>query len=118
MVKYFIRCYIIIITIIPLIGIVATEVKDPKDPKELAKAVRTAIASKQYGYDKLLTDLVVKAALEIMPANPKNFNVDSVRVVKILGGSIHDTRVIRGMVFGREPEGIINVHNSDNFKNV
>lgn len=92
---------------IPSLGIVAAEVKDPKDAKELAKAVRTAIASKQYGYDKMLTDLVVKACLEIMPANPKNFNVDSVRVVKILGGSIHDTRVIRGMVFGREPEGDI-----------
>jgi chaperonin GroEL (HSP60 family) len=40
-----------------------------------------------------------------MPANPKNFNVDSVRVVKILGGSVQDTAVVKGMVFGREPEG-------------
>ena len=34
--------------------------------------------------------------------NPSNFNVDSVRVVKILGGSIFDTSVVKGMVFGRE----------------
>jgi T-complex protein 1 subunit theta len=50
---------------------------------------------------------VVEAALEIMPKNPANFNVDSVRVVKILGGSIFDTQVVKGMVFGREPESQI-----------
>lgn len=82
-------------------------VKDAKQPQELIKAVRSAIGAKQYGYDKLLGDLVVKAATEIMPVNPKNFNVDSVRVVKIMGGSIYDSRVVRGMVFHREPEGIV-----------
>jgi T-complex protein 1 subunit theta len=71
------------------------------------KAVKPAIASKQYGYEDLLSDMVVKAALEVMPKNPANFNVDSVRVVKILGASIHDSAVVRGMVFGREAEGII-----------
>ena len=40
-----------------------------------------------------------------MPPNPKNFNVDNVRVVKIMGGSLAGSRVVRGMVFGREPEG-------------
>ena len=40
-----------------------------------------------------------------MPANPKNFNVDNVRVVKIMGGSLANSKVVRGMVFGREPEG-------------
>lgn len=69
------------------------------------QAVRPAIGSKQYGYDELLANLVVGAALEIMPNNPKNFNVDSLRVVKILGGSIHDSAIVRGMVFGRQPEG-------------
>ena len=40
-----------------------------------------------------------------MPPNPKNFNVDNVRVVKIMGGSLSGSKVVRGMVFGREPEG-------------
>jgi T-complex protein 1 subunit theta len=30
-----------------------------------------------------------------------------VRVVKILGGSLADSRVVRGMVFGRSPEGVV-----------
>lgn len=42
-----------------------------------------------------------------MPSNPKNFNVDNVRVVKIMGGSLAGSRVVQGMVFGREPEGNI-----------
>lgn len=40
-----------------------------------------------------------------MPTNPKNFNVDNVRVVKIMGGSLAGSKVVQGMVFGREPEG-------------
>lgn len=42
-----------------------------------------------------------------MPPNPKNFNVDNVRVVKIMGGSLSGSKVVQGMVFGREPEGTI-----------
>jgi T-complex protein 1 subunit theta len=49
--------------------------------------------------------LVAEASLSIMPENPKEFNVDSVRVVKIMGGSVYDSKVIKGMMFGREPEG-------------
>lgn len=49
---------------------------------------------------------MIEAALEVMPKKPSNFNVDSVRVVKILGGSIFDTKVVRGMVFGREPDSL------------
>lgn len=41
-----------------------------------------------------------------MPPNPKNFNVDNVRVVKIMGGSLAGSQVVRGMVFGRQPEGV------------
>ena len=42
-----------------------------------------------------------------MPQNPKNFNVDNVRVVKIMGGSLAGSKVVRGMLFNREPEGSI-----------
>ena len=67
--------------------------------------MKPAIASKQYGYEDTLAALVAEAALSIMPTNPKNFNVDNVRVVKIMGGSLAGSKVVQGMVFGREPEG-------------
>ena len=71
----------------------------------LMAPVQTAISTKQYGYETFISKLVIEAALQILPwKNPKGFNVDSVRVVKIMGGSILDSRMIPGMVFGRMPE--------------
>ena len=78
----------------------------PLNPKSLAAALRPAIASKQYGSEDILASLVAEAALAVMPPNPKNFNVDNVRVVKIMGGSLAGSRVVRGMVFNRTPEGV------------
>lgn len=72
---------------------------------QLASAVAPSLASKQPGSEKFLASLVAEAALAVMPKNPKDFNVDSVRVVKVLGGGLDASRVVRGMVFGREPEG-------------
>ncbi|KAL7277627.1 hypothetical protein ACG7TL_008554 [Trametes sanguinea] len=79
----------------------------PPTKSALATALKPAIASKQYGYEDTLANLVAEAALTVMPPNPKNFNVDNVRVVKIMGGSLSGSKVIRGMVFGKEPEGIV-----------
>ncbi|PCH35670.1 T-complex protein 1 [Wolfiporia cocos MD-104 SS10] len=84
-----------------------TSLPSPLTQTELAAALRPAIASKQYGYEETLASLVAEAALAVMPPNPKNFNVDNVRVVKIMGGSLAASKVVRGMVFGREPEGMI-----------
>jgi T-complex protein 1 subunit theta len=78
---------------------------DLKNKSELSKIVTPSVGSKQYGQEAFITDLVCTACLDVMPNNPRNFNVDNVRVVKILGGSLFDSRVIRGMVFGREAEG-------------
>ncbi|ORY32299.1 chaperonin Cpn60/TCP-1 family [Naematelia encephala] len=76
-------------------------------PAELAIAVAPSLASKQPGSEQFLASLVAEASLAVMPKNPKDFNVDSVRVVKVLGGGLDASRVVRGMVFGREPEGVV-----------
>lgn len=39
-----------------------------------------------------------------MPENPTKFNVDQVRIQKILGGTINDSQVIHGMVVLRGSE--------------
>jgi len=80
-------------------------VEDIKNPGELAKALRTVIAAKQSGSEDGLARMVAEAVLAVLPKNPANFNVDNIRVVKIMGGSIEQSRVVKGMVFGREPEG-------------
>ncbi|EFW22406.1 T-complex protein 1 subunit theta [Coccidioides posadasii str. Silveira] len=74
---------------------------------ELGKALKTVIGSKQCGSEDILAPLVAEAILAVMPKNPAQFNIDNVRVVKIMGGSLEQSKVVKGMVFGREPEGSI-----------
>lgn len=92
------------------------ELANPPTPESLALALRPCIASKQYGQEEILAPLVAQAVSLVLPppssdaaktASLKDFNVDNVRVVKIMGGSLSDSRVVRGMVFGREPEGVV-----------
>lgn len=78
-----------------------------RSQSELSKALRTVVASKQSGTEDLLAGLVAEAVLAVLPRNPANFNVDNVRVVKIMGGSLEQSRVVKGMVLGREPDGTI-----------
>lgn len=88
--------------------LVADEIKDLTNPAEVSKAVQTALASKQYGNEDFLAQLVSEAIVHVMPTkNPHLFNVDNIRVVKIMGSSLSNSKVIKGMVFNREPEGRI-----------
>jgi T-complex protein 1 subunit theta len=88
-------------------NLVVDKVADLRSPDELSKAIRTVVASKQCGNEDFLAKLVAEAVLAVLPKNPVNFNVDNVRVVKIMGGSLEQSRVVKGMVFGREPEGSV-----------
>lgn len=83
------------------------EVKDIRSLPELAKAIRTVVASKQSGSEDYLADIVAEAVLAVMPKHAANFNVDNIRVVKIMGGSLEQSKVVKGMVFGREPDGSV-----------
>lgn len=90
-----------------LVELVVDSVKDLRSHPELAKAIRTVIASKQSGSEDFLADMVAEAVLAVLPKQPVNFNVDNIRVVKIMGGSLEQSKVVKGMVFGREPDGSI-----------
>lgn len=87
--------------------LVVDKVEDMRSQKELSKAIRTVVASKQCGSEDFLADLIAEAVLAVLPKNPTQFNVDTVRVVKIMGGSMEQSRVVKGMVFGREPDGSV-----------
>lgn len=82
-------------------------VKNIRSHEELQKAIRTVIASKQSGSEEFLAGLVAEGVLAVLPKQPENFNVDNIRVVKIMGGSLEQSRVVKGMVFGREPDGSV-----------
>ncbi|KIZ00318.1 T-complex protein 1 subunit theta [Monoraphidium neglectum] len=80
---------------------------DVKDKAQVARRLRGAVSSKVHGYEDLLTGLVAEACIDVCPANPANFNVDNVRIVKLMGGGLPDSRVVKGMVLKRDAEGTV-----------
>uniref|UniRef100_A0A2R5LMR1 T-complex protein 1 subunit theta n=2 Tax=Ornithodoros turicata TaxID=34597 RepID=A0A2R5LMR1_9ACAR len=86
-------------------NLTAYEIKDTHHDVQVMKGVRTAIMSKQLGQEDFLADLVVKACISIYPEKSASFNVDNVRVCKILGSGVEKSCVIQGMVFKRQIEG-------------
>lgn len=69
--------------------------------------IRTSIMGKQFGYEDTLAPAVAKACVSILPKKPAAFDVDNVRVVKVPGGGVSDSSVIKGMVITRDAEGTI-----------
>ncbi|XP_017781057.1 PREDICTED: T-complex protein 1 subunit theta [Nicrophorus vespilloides] len=82
------------------------EIKDFRNEEEVVKGIRTSIQSKQYGHEDFLARLVAKACVSILPEQT-TFNVDNVRVCKILGSGLLKSEVVQGMVFKRQVEGEI-----------
>ncbi|KAI8470953.1 MAG: chaperonin complex component [Monoraphidium minutum] len=80
---------------------------DVRDKAAVARRLRGAISSKVHGYEDLLTSLVAEACIDVCPSNPGNFNVDNVRIVKLMGGGLPDSKVVKGMVLRRDAEGSV-----------
>lgn len=77
--------------------LIVHEVKNYKDIDQIKAGIKTAVMSKQYGKEDFITDLVCQACISILPSDPLEnkitFNVDNVRVCKILGSGLHSSRV-------------------------
>jgi len=82
-------------------------IKDMRDPVDVARCMKTAIASKQWGNEDFLSDLITNACLKVYPHSGQ-FSVDNVRVQKIMGSGIYSSEIVQGMVFRRAVEGNIN----------
>jgi len=88
-------------------SLVISEVRDPRDRDEIVRVVKPVLAAKQYGCEDVLAPLVADACLGTMSSNTSEKPAvypDSVRVVKILGGSITQSYVVHGMVVMRGAE--------------
>jgi T-complex protein 1 subunit theta len=87
--------------------LVCYTVKDMRDIVEVSKAIRPAITSKQYGNEDFLSELIAKACLQVYTSSGE-FNVDNVRIQKIMGCGVNSSEIVRGMVFRRLVEGNVN----------
>ncbi|XP_029648321.1 T-complex protein 1 subunit theta [Octopus sinensis] len=86
--------------------LVVGQVKDLRNREDVRKVIRSAVMSKQYGSEDFLSDLITDACIGILSMK-NTFNVDNVRVCKILGCSMMNSSVLQGMVFKRAVEGDI-----------
>lgn len=89
--------------------LVCNEVKDVRDPVEVGAALRAVVDSKKFGYGELLGGIVAKAATMVVTPAPKaaGINMDNVRIIKLIGGNIHMSSVLKGMMVRRPPSGVI-----------
>jgi len=86
--------------------LVNTEIKDLYDINVVKRALKSCFSSKQLGNEDFLADLVGNACIKALKDN-STFNVDNVRVCKILGSGILNSTVLKGLVLKREVEGTI-----------
>lgn len=91
-----------VLRVLDTLEVLRVENKQFHDVETLTRCVRTAIASKQYGQQDVIAPLVAQACAAVMPANQFNFNVDNVRVVKVLGSQLNKSEVVRGMVVAHD----------------
>ncbi len=84
------------------------KIKDVKNLEEATKIIKPVIGSKLvHGQESFLAPLIAEACINVVPENKEKFDVDNVRVAKILGGNIMKSEVIKGMLVVRKTEGAV-----------
>lgn len=86
--------------------LVVGEVKDLNNFDEVFPVIRSVVMSKQYGQEDLLAKMITNACISIHKLKD-TFNVDNIRVCKILGSGVSKIDLVQGMVFKRQIEGTI-----------
>lgn len=83
-------------------------ITDLRSEEEVTKIIKPIIGSKLLlSQENILAPLIAQACISVMPAKSEDFNIDNVRTAKILGGSLIDSQVIKGLVVIRLVEGAV-----------
>ena len=84
------------------------EVEDILNIKEVSKVIKSVISTKLVQkQENFLAPLIAEACVLACPRDQSLFNEENVRVARMLGGSLYDSQVIKGMVVVRHIEGSI-----------
>merc|ERR1711871_1027032 len=89
--------------------LVVKTISSPRDREEMIAGIKSAIATKQYGYEDLFAQLTVDASITTFAVGSQrpSLNMDSVRIAKLRGGNVNQSSFLKGMVILRPAEGII-----------
>jgi len=79
---------------------------DVKSVEQITKSIRTAMASRDFGNEEMLSGLVAQACVKVMPPIPSKFDIDCVRVTKVHGGNLSKSFVVEGMAIPRGSTGV------------
>merc|ERR1712226_1518666 len=76
---------------------------DLMNEEQVARAIKTSLGSKQYGYEDFLSKLIAKTCIStINPGkSPMSFSVDNVRICKVVGAGVTNSSMVKGMMFKR-----------------
>ncbi|TFJ96098.1 ornithine carbamoyltransferase [Platysternon megacephalum] len=84
-------------------GLACHALVDLRDPDGVAWALRAAVGSKLFGYQDFLAGLVARCCVAAL--SPEGaFEPDNVRLCKVPGGGVTDSRLLEGLVFCTEAE--------------
>ncbi|MBA0803748.1 hypothetical protein Gohar_013927 [Gossypium harknessii] len=84
-----------------------SETMDVRNKEQVVTRMKAAVASKQHGQEDILCSLIADACIQVCPKSPVNFDVDNVRVSKLVGGGLHNCTIVRGMVLKGDAVGSI-----------
>lgn len=84
-----------------------SENMDVRNKDEVVSRMKAAVSSKRFGQEDILCPLIADACIQVCPKNPANFNVDNVRIAKLVGGGLHNCSVVRGMILKNDAIGSI-----------
>ena len=81
------------------------KVADLRDVDAVASAILPVVCAKQYGHEEVLSRAIAEACLYTFPAAPAapKLDMDNLRTVRLLGGSIDQSRMMGGMVLPNLP---------------
>jgi T-complex protein 1 subunit theta len=88
-------------------SLISYRVEDVYNHAQVSKALLAPIAAKVPNYATFLSELVAKACINSTPDTAKNFDIDNIRVVHILGSSLEDSTFLSGFLVKRNAEGCI-----------
>jgi T-complex protein 1 subunit theta len=81
--------------------------KNVRDKTEMEYCLKTCLMSKQYGHEEFLAGLVAQVCCESVPEDRVDFNVDNVRIAKIVGQGVVASSAVKGMIFRRSEVGAV-----------
>eukprot|EP01029_Cantina_marsupialis_P028342 TRINITY_DN776027_c0_g1_i1.p1 TRINITY_DN776027_c0_g1~~TRINITY_DN776027_c0_g1_i1.p1 ORF type:complete len:543 (-),score=185.06 TRINITY_DN776027_c0_g1_i1:155-1747(-) len=79
----------------------------PKEALRLKDAIRSAVDAKEHSFSDLICQWVSESVAIVMKKGSTNLAVDAVRIAKIPGGTVSDSKVVNGIVVGRPASSVI-----------